>query len=191
MANSKVPTGNEASSCPSISVKGLCLSFGSTKALDGLTLEATPGIYGLLGPSGSGKTSLIRCILGILKPSSGSVRVFGKQPGSPCSLIPGAGVGYMPQEVTLYDDLTIDETLTYFGALCGMSAERLKERSTFLLTFLALPEPHRLVRHLSGGQKRRVSLACALIHKPVSQFKGVPESNQRLIFNILAIAHFG
>lgn len=153
-----------------ISVRNLCLSFGSKAALNGLNLEAPRGsIYGLLGASGSGKTSLIRCILGVLKYSSGCVRVFGQAAGSSKSAIPGAGVGYMPQEITLYDDLTVKETLQYFGALFGMSDAQVDERSDFLIDFLGLSDlEKRLVRNLSGGQKRRVSLATALIHKPVS-----------------------
>lgn len=152
-----------------ISVKELALSFGKTEVLKGLTLEAPVGcIYGLLGPSGCGKTSLIRCIVGVLKNFTGTLRVLGQQPGSSDSLIPGSAVGYMPQDVTLFDDLSIKETLQYFGALFGMSSDQVNERSSFLVKFLDLPEEKRLVRNLSGGQKRRVSLASALIHKPVS-----------------------
>src|SRR5699024_6026218 len=128
---------------------------------------ATRGtIFGLLGPSGCGKTSLIRCLIGTLKCSSGAVTVLGHEPGSKNSSVPGASVGFMPQEITLYDDLTIDETLRYFAALLGMSELKIKSQIEFFLSFLHLSEPSRLVRNLSGGQKRRVSLATALIHKP-------------------------
>ncbi|KAL1467461.1 hypothetical protein MTO96_042163, partial [Rhipicephalus appendiculatus] len=111
--------------------------------------------YGLLGPSGCGKTTLLRCIVGRLKPRHGSVHVFGHKPGQPGSYIPGPGVGYMPQELTLYPEFSIIETLTYFGRLFRIGRDVLQERTDFLVRFLGLPEKTRLVKNLSGGQKRR------------------------------------
>lgn len=125
-----------------------------------------PRSYGLLGPSGCGKTTLLRCIVGRLNPRQGSVHVFGRRPGRSGSYIPGPGVGYMPQELTLYPEFSIHETLTYFGRLFRIESHVLRERTAFLLRFLGLPEKGRLVKNLSGGQKRRVSLAAALIHRP-------------------------
>lgn len=152
-----------------ISLRNLSLSVGSRIILNDISLETHRGsIFCLLGPSGCGKTSLIRCILGTLKHTSGSVTVFGQPPGSSHCSVPGAGVGYMPQEITLYDDLTIRETLAHFGSLYAMSRDQVKERTSFLVNFLNLPDSNQLVRNLSGGQKRCVSLATALIHKPVS-----------------------
>ena len=77
--------------------------------------------YGLLGPSGCGKTTLLRCIVGRKRPQGGQVRVFDQVPGSAGAFIPGPGVGYMPQELTLYPEFTIYETLFFFGKLFGMS----------------------------------------------------------------------
>ncbi|OQR77411.1 ABC transporter G family member 20-like, partial [Tropilaelaps mercedesae] len=122
--------------------------------------------YGLLGPSGCGKTTLLRCIVGRKGPQSGQVRVFDQIPGTPGAFIPGPGVGYMPQELTLYPEFTIYETLLFFGKVFRMPSRIIEDRIQFLLKFLDLPEKGRLVKNLSGGQQRRVSLAAALIHKP-------------------------
>ncbi|RWS05741.1 ABC transporter G family member 23-like isoform X2, partial [Dinothrombium tinctorium] len=123
-------------------------------------------IYGLLGASGCGKTTLLRCILGQLTSYSGSVLVFGLKPGSKQSLVPGPGVGYMPQEISLYSELSIRETLKFYGRLFGMKRMEITSKIRFLINFLNLPATGRLVKDLSDGQKRRVSLAAALINTP-------------------------
>ncbi len=97
-----------------------------------------------------GKTTLLRCVLGRLKPQSGMIRVFGREPGSPFSPVPGPGVGYMPQELALFPDFTIKETLRYFGQLYRMTPKDIKGRTKFLITLLHLPEKNRLVSQLSG-----------------------------------------
>lgn len=122
--------------------------------------------YGLLGPSGSGKTTLLKNVVGQLSPTEGWVKVFGFQPNQPGSQIPGAAIGYMPQELAVYEDFTIKETLWYFGRLYRVPSKVIKERIEFLLTFLDLPRSKRLILNMSGGQKRRVSLASALVHSP-------------------------
>lgn len=147
------------------------LSYGRGRkihhALRGINLKVPEGaIYGLLGPSGCGKTTLLNAIIGKLTLKLGEVNVFGCKPGSKKSIIPGRGVGFMPQELSLYQEFTIEETLTFFGRLHQIDSKTLKERSRFLLKFLDLPSKSRLVQNLSGGQQRRVSLAAALIHRP-------------------------
>lgn len=122
--------------------------------------------YGLLGPSGSGKTTLLKSVVGQLTPTEGWVKVFGFQPNQPGSQIPGSAIGYMPQELAVYEDFTIKETLWYFGRLYRIPKKVIKERIEFLLTFLDLPRSKRLIVNMSGGQKRRVSLASALVHSP-------------------------
>lgn len=122
--------------------------------------------YGLLGASGCGKTTLIRTLLGISKLNSGLIWILGGSPGTRNSGSPGPQVGYMSQDLALYTELSIYETLKYFGWIAGMSAKRLQDRIVFLMNFLALPEPSRHINKLSGGQQRRVSLAAALLHEP-------------------------
>lgn len=123
-------------------------------------------IYGLLGPSGCGKTTLLKCIIGQHKIQEGSLKVYGRTPGSKGFPIPGRGIGYMPQELGLYFDMTIEEILIYFGTLYGMNKKIVKDRLDFLVELLDLPEKKRMIKHLSGGQQRRVSFAIALVHKP-------------------------
>ena len=93
-----------------------------------------------------------------MEPESGTLSVKGD--------IPGSDVGYSPQEIALYPDLSIAETLRFHGRLHGMKAEQILSRQSWLIDFLDLPEPNRPVGKLSGGQKRRVSLAVALLHEP-------------------------
>lgn len=119
-----------------------------------------------MGPSGSGKTTLLKSVVGQLTPTEGWVKVFGFQPNQAGSQIPGSAIGYMPQELAVYEDFTIKETLWYFGRLYRIPSKVIKERIQFLLTFLDLPCSKRLVANMSGGQKRRVSLASALVHSP-------------------------
>lgn len=123
-------------------------------------------IFGLLGPSGCGKTTLLQCIVGKQRLKSGEVVVFGGVPGSKVAGVPGPRVGYMPQELAMYHEFTIKETLNYFGHIFGMTTARIDERTDFLMEFLDLPRAKRLIRELSGGQQRRASLAAALLHEP-------------------------
>ncbi len=123
-------------------------------------------IYGLLGSSGCGKTTLLRCALGRLTPQSGTICLFGKRPGSRSSQVPGPGVGYMPQELALYVNFSIEETLQYFGRLFGINSETVEQRVEFMINLLQLPKRSKLINELSGGQQRRVSLATALFHSP-------------------------
>lgn len=104
-------------------------------------------------------------ILGRLKPETGYIRVFGIEPGSRHSRIPGPGVGYMPQEISLIPEFTIEETLKYFGRIYHMDKRRLYERIDKLFELLSLPDKDRIVKRLSGGQKRLVSLAVTLVHQ--------------------------
>ncbi|XP_074602603.1 ABC transporter G family member 23-like [Brevipalpus obovatus] len=150
----------------------LCVSYGSRGnknflALNHLNINIPEcSIYGLLGPSGCGKTTLLRIINGLKKPDSGSICVFGFIPGTRGSGIPGEGIGYMPQDVSLLLDLTVNEILMYFGNLYFMRSMYLKSRVTSLIDFLEIPDKDRVIANLSGGQQRRLSLACSIIHRP-------------------------
>ncbi|XP_053409038.1 ABC transporter G family member 20-like [Mercenaria mercenaria] len=142
-------------------------SYGKLRVLNNLNITVPRGsIYGLLGPSGCGKTTLLRCVIGRLHVDSGHVIVLGDKPGARGHKVPGSMVGYMPQETALFTDLTIAETLKYFGTLHGMTSEQIKNRTDFLVEFLTLPDKSRLISQLSGGQMRRVSFSVALLHEP-------------------------
>ncbi|XP_059045485.1 ABC transporter G family member 23 isoform X3 [Achroia grisella] len=145
--------------------------YGSNKrpnhVLSNLNMTVAKGtIYGLLGASGCGKTTLLSCIVGRRKLNSGEIWVLGGKPGTKGSGVPGKRVGYMPQEIALYGEFTIKETMMYFGWIFGMETREIAERLRFLLDFLDLPSENRMVKNLSGGQQRRVSFAVALMHDP-------------------------
>uniref|UniRef100_A0A667X775 ATP-binding cassette, sub-family H, member 1 n=1 Tax=Myripristis murdjan TaxID=586833 RepID=A0A667X775_9TELE len=162
----------EAPPCPepeglAIRCRDVCRSYGKLKVLSNLNLTVPQGhIYGLLGPSGCGKTTLLKCIVGTLKISWGHISVLGKPPAFPGHEVPGRMVGYMPQDLALYNEFTISDTLTFFGRIHGLTSKDTQARMNFLIDFLDLPQKHSLVRNLSGGQRRRVSLGAALLQNP-------------------------
>ncbi|KYM87313.1 ABC transporter G family member 23, partial [Atta colombica] len=134
---------------------------------DGLNMTVSKGsIYGLLGASGCGKTTLLSCIVGVRYLDSGEIWVLGGNPGSKGSGIPGPRVGYMPQEISLVGEFSVNGALYYFGRINGLDDEEIETRHKFFSDLLQLPPADRLVKNMSGGQQRRVSFAAALIHKP-------------------------
>ncbi|XP_072381936.1 ABC transporter G family member 23 isoform X2 [Diabrotica undecimpunctata] len=154
-----------------VSVRHAYKHYGSKKkpnhVLSDLNMTVAKGtIYGLLGASGCGKTTLLSCIVGRRRLNTGEIWVLGGKPGTKGSGVPGKRVGYMPQEIALYGEFTIKETMMYFGWIFGMESKEIYERLQFLLNFLDLPSQNRMVKNLSGGQQRRVSFAVALMHDP-------------------------
>ncbi|KAJ1525308.1 hypothetical protein ONE63_010130 [Megalurothrips usitatus] len=123
-------------------------------------------VYALLGRSGCGKTTLLRALVGQHVLDAGTVLVFGRTPGDPDGGVPGSAVGYMPQELAVHDGFTIAETLSFHGRLVGMPTADIAEGAGRLVDALGLPCQRTLVGALSGGEKRRVSLAIALLHAP-------------------------
>ncbi|XP_011859421.1 PREDICTED: ABC transporter G family member 23-like isoform X2 [Vollenhovia emeryi] len=137
------------------------------QVLDGLNMTVSRGsIYGLLGPSGCGKTTILSCMVGICKLNSGEVLVLGETPGSKVCGIPGPRVGYMPQSVSLVGEFSVSDALYYFGRISGLSDEEIETKLNFLSELFQLPPANHLVKNISTGQQRRVSLAAALIHGP-------------------------
>jgi len=150
-----------------IEAENLTKKFGAFTAVDHISLRVRVGEnFGLLGPNGAGKTTTIRMITGVIKPTEGSVRVFGvdvvKERGKAIRKI-----GYMPQRFSLYEDLTVEENLMLYGSLQGLRGQHLRERVNELMDRFYLREIRgRMAGRLSGGMKQRLSLAVALVHDP-------------------------
>jgi ABC-2 type transport system ATP-binding protein len=140
-------------------------SFGSVTAVDGLSLTVQKGeLFGLLGPNGAGKTTTVRGICGLLKANTGNVYVEGKPP---TDLSVRRKIGLAPQDLSLYKDLSGEENLIFLGRLYGLSGSYLRERTNWCLDFAGLqPRRRHRVKTYSGGMKRRLNLAAALIHDP-------------------------
>ncbi|MBS0616318.1 MAG: ABC transporter ATP-binding protein [Verrucomicrobia bacterium] len=141
---------------------------GTPPALDGITAEIPKGqIIGLVGPDGSGKTTLIRLIVGLLRPTKGKIIVAGKDTIQDAEAI-HAIAGYMPQKFGLYEDLSVMQNLELYAELRSLPNEEKKETFARLLQFTGLaPFTDRLARDLSGGMKQKLGLACALVTKPI------------------------
>jgi ABC-2 type transport system ATP-binding protein len=138
-----------------------------TEALRGVDLDVAAGeLFGLLGPNGAGKSTLIHCTTGLARPTSGTIEVFGHDAidhAGPAR----AAVGLAPQDLNLDWFLTVEETLDYHGGYFGMSRRERRERSRELLDTFSLNEKRdERTRTLSGGMKRRLILARALMHRP-------------------------
>lgn len=148
-------------------VQGLFKAFGAIRAVDDVSFEIRPGeIYGLLGPNGAGKTTTISMISGLLKPDAGEVLVAG----NPFWSNPQQAkriMGVVPQELSIYLELTGRENLEFWGRLAGLGSGEVKTRAEELLEALSLTDrAGDAVKTYSGGMKRRVNLGCALLHRP-------------------------
>ena len=143
-----------------VDVEGVQKSFGGLRALDGVTMRIRPGeIYGLLGPNGAGKTTLIRAVVGLVAPESGTVTVLGRRMPDVDQL---RNIGYMTQQAALYPGLSVEENVQFFAAIYGAEGG-----VTEAMQLVKLDERRKsVVATLSGGMRQRLSLACALVHKP-------------------------
>jgi ABC-2 type transport system ATP-binding protein len=149
-----------------VKLRSLHKRFGDIVAVDDLSLEIGRGeVFGLLGPNGAGKTTTVNMAVGLLKPDSGSVVLDGL--GPPTDPEVRAKIGVAPQALAIYEDLSADENLAFFGKIQGLHGSRLSERLDWALDFVNLSERRRdRVKTYSGGMKRRLNLAIALIHDP-------------------------
>jgi ABC-2 type transport system ATP-binding protein len=142
-------------------------------ALDRLDLQIRPGeVFGLLGPNGSGKSTTLKLLLGLVIPSEGEVRIFGLPPDS---LEARARVGFLPENPYFYGFLTGDETLRFYGKLCGVTGAKLARRIEELIDLVGLQNGReRPLRSYSKGMLQRIGLAQALIHDPDLLFLDEP-----------------
>ncbi|MDD4924224.1 MAG: ABC transporter ATP-binding protein [Dehalococcoidales bacterium] len=156
-----------------IDVNNISFSYGKLKVIDDMSVAISPGTsYGLLGPNGAGKTTLIRLMVGLLKPSSGSIRCLGKAASRELA----HQIGYMPQLPALYNELSVRQNIDFFARIYGMKHK--KERSQRVDEVIRLVDlwqkRNAHVNQLSGGMKQRVSLACAIVHRPPLIFLDEP-----------------
>ena len=160
---------------PIAALRGAGRTFDDVVALTGVDLAIERGsIVGVIGPSGAGKTTAIRLLTGALRPTSGEAEVLGADP----TRLPAetrARVGFMPQHVSLYDDLTVGENLDFVASLYGLFMFKRRARIRALLDWLELTDARkRRAGDLSGGMRRRLQLACALVHDPELVFLDEP-----------------
>jgi len=155
---------------PAIEARSLTKRFGDITAVDALDLELPAGrIYGLLGPNGSGKTTLIRCLVGLARPSSGEARVLGVKMPDRENL---AHIGYMTQADGIYIELSVWENVQFFAALSGQRDKKALDEVLEIVDLTSRRNTPAL--NLSGGMRRRLSLACALVHRPSVLFLDEP-----------------
>jgi len=161
------PYPTETPTVPAIELRALCKAFGTLQAVDHLTLSVEQGeIFGLLGPNGSGKTTTINLISGLATPTSGEVQVMGYDVRRHARRIRQM-LGAVPQETALYEELSAWDNLDFHADLFGMARQEKKARITQMLELVQLQERKRSrVSTFSGGMKRRLALARALLHDP-------------------------
>jgi ABC-2 type transport system ATP-binding protein len=152
---------------PVLSLHDVTLRYGDTVAVGGLSLEVRRGeIFGLLGPNGCGKSTTLAAVAGALAAAAGVIRVAGVEERTD-PLAYRRLVGLVPQELALYEELTAEDNLLFFGRLYGLRGSDLRRRAGEALEFVRLADRARhRVRTLSGGMQRRLNLACALLHEP-------------------------
>lgn len=160
-----------------IQAENVVKKFGDFTAINNITLNVPKGsIYGFLGPNGCGKSTTIRVLTGLLNPSEGNVDVLGLEIPKQSELL-RLKIGYMTQKFSLYDDLTVQENLEFIGQIFGMETKALKARIEEQLSTYGLDQLRKQrVGGMSGGQKQRLSLAAATMHKPELLFLDEPTS---------------
>ena len=160
---------------PIIRVSGLTRRFGRLTAVDRLSLEVARGeIFGLVGPDGAGKTTTLRLMCGLMDPTEGEISVAGHDVARELDAVKDQ-IGYMAQRFGLYGDLTVDENMSFYADLFGLSnAERARLLPDLLRMTRMEPFRARQAMNLSGGMKQKLALMCTLLHHPQILFLDEP-----------------
>ena len=179
-------TGQRPNATPAVRAEALVKAFGAIRAVDGVEFDLPPGrIYGLLGPNGSGKTTLIRLLTGMAHATAGHAEVLGVTMPSRPNL---SRIGYMTQSDGIYPALTVGENVRFFAEVYGVDSEA-AVRDALTLIDLA-DRAGSVAGTLSGGQRRRLSLACALVHRPTILFLDEPTVGIDPLLRVQFWAHF-
>lgn len=158
-----------------IEVRNLTKRFGDFTAVDDLSFEVKEGeIFGFLGANGAGKSTTIRMLIGLLQPTSGTATVGGYDIIRDTDQLK-LNIGYMSQRFSLYDDLTVEQNIRFYGGVYGLKNSRLEERMQWVLAMADLKGREKsLTKTLSGGWKQRLALGCAILHEPRIVFLDEP-----------------
>jgi len=177
---------NSGAPAPAIRALDLVKAFGAVRAVDGISFDLAPGrIYGLLGPNGSGKTTLIRLLTGLARATSGQAEVLGVRMPSREIL---ARIGYMTQSDGIYPTLRVIDNARFFAATYGVRDKGAVMEA--LATVQLADRATATAMDLSGGQRRRLSLACALVHKPAVLFLDEPTVGVDPLLRVQFWQHF-
>ena len=158
-----------------IEIRHLTRKFGAFVAVDDLSLDVARGeIFGFLGSNGAGKSTTIRMLCGLLRPTSGTALVGGIDVTADPEGVKQR-IGYMSQRFSLYELLTVDQNIRFFGGIYGLAGTRLADRRRFVLEMAGLEgREHTLARDLAGGWRQRLALGCAILHEPAILFLDEP-----------------
>lgn len=175
-----------------LNIEGLVKNFGTLLALDNVSMQVEKGtICGLLGPNGAGKTTLLRIINGIMAKDAGKVEILGEE----TSLTVARKIGYMPEERGLYDNMTIENQILYFGQLKGASEKRIREvMREYLELFNLNGLERRKLKELSKGNQQKVQIISTLVHEPElvildEPFSGFDPINGQLLQELIERLH--
>lgn len=180
-----------------LKVNSITKTFDQFKAVNGISLSLTPGMfYGLLGPNGAGKTTTIHMISAIMPPDTGDIQVAGIDVYTQQQKVK-MHMGVVPQEIALYDELSAFDNLLFWGSLYGITGADAKKQANYLLEWVGLADrKNDAVRTYSGGMKRRVNIASALMHNPGlivmdEPTVGIDPQSRNKIYELLDEMHAG